>query len=274
MVRAAAVAGTWYPGTAPALASAVDAHLAETSRDVGGDLVALIAPHAGLVYSGPVAAHAYRLLRGRTFDVAVLVGPSHFVGFEGVAVSRASGFQTPFGLAEVERDVAGALMQATPIVYEHAAAHAREHSLEMQLPFLQHLAPGAPIVPLVMGYQTDDTVRALANGLSLTLRGRRALLVASTDLSHYHDAATAARLDAVVVKCVERFDPDGLQRALDTEPGHACGGGPTVAVMRAARALGARDAVVLDYADSGDVSGDKSNVVGYMAAALGNFAQA
>jgi AmmeMemoRadiSam system protein B len=144
----------------------------------------------------------------------------------------------------------------------------------MQLPFLQHLAPGIPIVPLVMGYQTDDTARALANGLSLTLRGRRALLVASTDLSHYHDAATAARLDKVVVDCVERFDADGLQGALDREPGHACGGGPTVAVMRAARALGATDAVVLDYADSGDVSGDKSNVVGYMAAALGNFKQA
>src|SRR5205823_3731065 len=100
-------------------------------------------------------------------------------------------------------------------------------------------------------------------------RGRRALLVASTDLSHYHDAATAARLDAVVIDRVNAFDPDGLQSALDSRPEHACGGGPTVAVMRAAKALGARDAVILDYADSGDVSGDKSAVVGYMAAALG-----
>src|SRR5262249_41205310 len=101
--------------------------------------------------------------------------------------------------------------------------------------------------------------------------GRRALLVASTDLSHYQDAATASRLDAVVVDCVARMDADGLQRALDRRPDHACGGGPTVAVMRAARALGATDAVVLNYADSGDVSGDKSSVVGYMAAALGRF---
>src|SRR6266566_5136644 len=98
MVRAAAVAGTWYPGTAPALAGAVDAHLARTSRDVPGELVALIAPHAGLIYSGPVAAHAYRLLRGRTFDVAVLVGPSHFVGFDGVAIHLSGGFVTPFGV--------------------------------------------------------------------------------------------------------------------------------------------------------------------------------
>jgi hypothetical protein len=271
MVRKAAVAGTWYPGTAKELATAVDRHLARTTRDVEGELVAIIAPHAGLMYSGPVAAHAYRLLRGRAFDVAVLVGPSHFVGFDGVAVSRAGGFETPFGLAPIAADVADLLMRATPVVCEHDAAHAREHSLEMQLPFLQHLAPGTPIVPLVMGYQTADTARALADGLAAVLRGRNALLVASTDLSHYHDAATAARLDAIVIDQVSRFDADGLQRALDAQPDHACGGGPTVAVMRAARALGARDSVVLDYADSGDVSGDKTKVVGYMAAALGNF---
>jgi AmmeMemoRadiSam system protein B len=125
-----------------------------------------------------------------------------------------------------------------------------------------------------MGHQTDETARALADGLAFVLRGRNALLIASTDLSHYHDAATAARLDAVVIDHVARFDADGLQRALDTQPDHACGGGPTVAVMRAARLLGARDALVLDYANSGDVSGDKSSVVGYMAAALGNFTQA
>jgi AmmeMemoRadiSam system protein B len=271
MLRRAAVAGSWYPGTAPALAAAVDAHLARTARDVDGELVAIVAPHAGLMYSGPVAAHAYRLLRGRAFDVAVLVGPSHFVAFNGVAVSRASAFGTPFGPVPVAVDIGDALMRETPVVREHDAAHAREHSLEMQLPFLRRLAPSTPIVPLVMGHQTAETARALADGLAAVLRGRNAVLIASTDLSHYHDAATAARLDAVVIDHVARFDADGLQRALDTQPGHACGGGPTVAVMRAARALGARDSLVLDYADSGDVSGDKSNVVGYMAAAFGNF---
>jgi len=269
-IRKAAVAGSWYPGTAPALVAAVDRHLAKTTRDMPGDLVALIAPHAGLMYSGPVAAHAYRLLRGRQFDVAVLVGPSHFVGFDGVAVYPSGGFETPFGVASIDESCAGALLQ-TPAVKEHPAAHAREHSLEMQLPFLQRLAPGAPIVPLVMGYQRADTARALGDALASVLRGTRALVIASTDLSHYHDASVAARLDGVVIDCVSRFDADGLQDALAAEPNHACGGGPTVAVMRAARALGARDAVVLNYADSGDVSGDKSAVVGYMAAALGNF---
>lgn len=270
-IRRAAVAGSWYPGSAPALAAAVEGHLARVEHDVPGDLVAIVAPHAGLMYSGPVAAHAYRLLRDRRFDVAVLVGPSHFVGFEGVAVYPSGGFQTPFGVVPIDAQCARTLMEATPVVREHATAHVREHSLEMQLPFLQHVAANVPIVPLVMGYQTADTARALGDGLALAVRGRSALLVASTDLSHYHDAKTAARLDAVVIDCVSRFDAEALQAALDAQPDHACGGGPTVAVMRAARLRGARDCVVLNYADSGDVSGDKSAVVGYMAAALGTF---
>ena len=276
-VRKAAVAGSWYPSSADALATAVDRHLASADRadrKAPGELVALIAPHAGLMYSGPVAAHAYRLLRDRAFDVAVLVGPSHFVGFEGVSVYPSGGFDTPFGVAPIDADCARAIVAATPmpgLVREHRQAHVREHSLEMQLPFLAHLAPGLPIVPLVMGYQTAATASALGDALAAALRGRKALLVASTDLSHYHDAAIASGLDGVVIDCVSRFDPDGLQAALDVRPDHACGGGPMVAVMRAARLGGARDAVVLEYADSGDVSGDKSAVVGYLAAALGTF---
>lgn len=223
------------------------------------------------MYSGPVAAHAYCLVRGRAFDRVVLVGPSHFVGFEGVSIVADGGFASPFGVASIDAACARALLAASPVIREHPPAHAREHSLEMQLPFVQRLAPGAPIVPLVMGHQTASTATALGDALARVLRGSRTLLVASTDLSHYHEAPAAAALDRVVIDCVSRFDADGLQAALDQEPDHACGGGPTVAVMRAARELGARDAVVLNYADSGDVSGDKSSVVGYLAAALGTF---
>jgi AmmeMemoRadiSam system protein B len=273
-LRKAAVAGTWYPGTATALAAAVDRHLAGAHRELTGTLVAVIAPHAGLVYSGPVAAHAYRLLSQRPVDLVVLIGPSHHVGFSGVSVYGSGAFETPFGPMEIDDACASALTAASPIVHELPAAHAREHSLEMQLPFLKRLAPDARIVPLLMGFQTAATSAALGDALAEVIRPRpNTLLVASTDLSHYQDAATAAALDAVVIDCVTRFDPDGLQRALDREPNHACGGGPTVAVMRAARQLGARDAVMLKYADSGDVSGDKSAVVGYLAAALGTFAE-
>jgi MEMO1 family protein len=275
-IRRAAVAGSWYPASAEALAAAVDGYIAEVDEGSPGlaSLTAIIAPHAGLMYSGPVAAYAYRQLRHRSVDVAVLVGPSHFVGFDGVSILRTGGFDTPLGMAEIDDECAAAIAEATSVVRDHPAAHAREHSLEMQLPFLKRLAPRATIVPLVMGWQDADTAQALGDALGASLQGRNALLVASTDLSHYHDARTAARLDAVVIDCISRFDADGLQAALDARPEHACGGGPTVAVMRAARRLGARDGVILKYADSGDVSGDKSAVVGYLAAALGSLASA
>jgi AmmeMemoRadiSam system protein B len=270
-IRPAAVAGTWYPGTSGLLAAAIDQHLMAAGAGASplDDLIAIVAPHAGLMYSGPVAAYAYRQLRDRPIDVVVLVGPSHFLSFDGVAVYRTGGFETPLGIAEIDEECASRLIAASPVVCEHDRAHAREHSLEMQLPFLRRVAPQGRIVPLLMGWQTRATIRALSDALGSTLRGRRALLVASTDLSHYQDAKTAAELDAIVVDHVERFDPEGLQRALDVYPEHACGGGPLVAVMQAARALGACDAVVLRYADSGDVSGDKSAVVGYLAAAFG-----
>jgi hypothetical protein len=140
----------------------------------------------------------------------------------------------------------------------------------MQLPFIAHLFPGAPIVPLVMGHQTRHTAFALGDAIAHAVEGRtgEVLLVASTDLSHYEQASVAATLDATIMQHVERVDADGLMAALEREPRHACGGGPTVSVLHAARQLGARQARVLRYADSGDVSGDKSSVVGYMAAAV------
>lgn len=270
-IRRAAVAGSWYPGRADALARAVDEYCAPVAADLDGDVIGLVAPHAGLMYSGPVAAYAYRQLEGRTYDVIVLVGPSHHVGFEGVSVMPRGAFQTPLGDLPISEDDAAALLAATPIIRELPAAHQREHSLEMQLPFLQRFLPGTPIVPLVMGHQTHRTIRELGRALATALESRRALLVASTDLSHFQDAARASRLDHVIVDAVTRFDPEAIERALVKYPDHACGGGPLVSVLRAARAMGAADARVLRYADSGDVSGDKGAVVGYMAAVLGTF---
>ncbi len=271
-IRRAAVAGTWYPGEADRLTRAIDDCCARVDSEVDGELIGIVAPHAGLMYSGRVAAHAYRQLAGRSYDVIVLVGPSHHVGFEGVSIVAAGAFATPLGEVAISGQDAAALMAATPVIRELPAAHQREHSLEMQLPFLQHFLPGTPIVPLVMGHQTHQTIRTLGDALAAAFESRRALLVASTDLSHYYDAPHAAKLDQVMVDGVTRFDPEAIERALVKFPDHACGGGPLVAVMRAVRALGAADARVLRYADSGDVSGDTSAVVGYMAAVLGTFA--
>jgi AmmeMemoRadiSam system protein B len=274
-LRRAAVAGSWYPGEARAIVAEVEGYLrAVPAAAAPGALVGLISPHAGLVYSGPVAAHGYALLRGRTALTAVLVGPSHRVPFTGSAVFARGGFQTPLGTAPVDEELALDLAGRNAGVTEMPGPHASEHSLEMQLPFLQHLVPGLRVVPVLMGRQTRDDVDALADVLARALHGRDALLVASSDLSHYHPAPVANALDARVVGDIERFDPEALMDRLETEPGHACGGGPMVAVMKAARALGADRAAVLRYADSGDAGErDKTRVVGYVSAALGKAAR-
>jgi MEMO1 family protein len=275
-IRPPAVAGTWYPGSRGALEREVDTLLgaAEAAAVPAGALVGVIAPHAGMMFSGGVAAHAYKVASGAAVDVIALVGPSHFVGFEGIAIFERGAFETPLGLAQVDETVAAALMSASPLIRPHRSAHTREHSLEMQLPFLQRVLPGVPIVPLAIGFQTRETIGALAEALAAALDGRRALLVASTDLSHYFDAQTATALDARVVECVDRFDADALlsefERYPEGERGRyvACGGGAAIAVMRAARALGAGAARVLKYAHSGEISGDHATVVGYLAAGL------
>jgi MEMO1 family protein len=268
-IRPAAVAGSWYSANAEQLAGEVDGYLEAAAATMPiSNVVALIAPHAGLMYSGPVAAHAYRQLHDRAIDTLVIVGPSHFVAFEGVAFYGKGGFASPLGVAEIDDVFASDLMAATTVIHEDRGPHRREHSLEMQLPFVRRVAPQARIVPLLVGHQTEATAFALSEALGQVCRNKSVVLIASTDLSHYENSTTARALDAVVLQQVRKFDPDGLQAALRNNPQHACGGGPAVAVMRAARALGATRSAVLNYADSGDVSGDKSSVVGYMAAAM------
>ena len=274
--RRSAVAGTWYPADPVELTEQVDAHLdaVDAVPSESKNVTAVIAPHAGLVYSGPVGAYAYHAVKGRSYDVVVLVGPSHFVGFEGVSVYPQGAFATPLGPAVVHASISGQLLERSEVVIDYPRAHEREHSLEMQLPFLRRVLPDTPIVPLLMGLQTREAILGLADILTRTLTGMRARLVSSTDLSHYFDAEQADGLDSRVADHVGRFDWQGLLGEMERYPERdrgrcvACGGGPMVAVMCAARALGATQAKVLRRADSGDVSGDKTRVVGYLAAAM------
>jgi AmmeMemoRadiSam system protein B len=271
VLRRAAVAGSWYPGTAPAINAEVDSYLdASRAAPPPGRLVALVSPHAGLRYSGPVAAYGYGLLRGVAPGLtAVMVGPSHRAAFEGVALHARGAWDTPLGRAAIDEEIAQALLEDAGVVFDDPGLHRDEHSLEMQMPFLQRLVPGLRIVPMLMGSQSRREVEALGASLGKALAGRRALLVASSDLSHYQPAAVANQLDAAVVDAVGRLDDESLLRRLETRENVACGGGPVVAVMKAARALGADRASVLKYGDSGDVGErDKSHVVGYLSAAF------
>jgi AmmeMemoRadiSam system protein B len=279
-IRPAAVAGSWYPGTAGALTRDVDAYVDAVPAEAlpNGTVDAVIAPHAGLMFSGPVGAFAYKAAAASgSYETAILVGPSHFAAFDGVSVYPSGAFETPLGAAWIDAALAGELMEASPIVQPLTAAHRREHSLEMQLPFVRRLLPDVKIVPLLMGYQTGETIRALADALASVVAKRRVLLVASTDLSHYFDAATAERLDGRVRGAVAAFDAPRLLQIFEEVPEGdrgryvACGGGPMIAVMMAAAAQGARHGRVLRYMHSGEISGDNSGVVGYLAGALGTF---
>jgi MEMO1 family protein len=199
------------------------------------------------------------------------------VGFDGIAVYPSGAFDSPLGAARIDEALVAEILDGSSIVQPMPSAHAREHSLEMQLPFIRRLLPDARIVPLLMAYQTRETIEGCADALARIGAGRRVLLVASTDLSHYLPAATAIEHDRRVTECVSAFDPHRLlalfERYPEGERGRfvACGGGPAIAVMLAARARGARHARVLKYMHSGEVSGDNTGVVGYLAAAMGNF---
>jgi AmmeMemoRadiSam system protein B len=270
-VRRSPFAGTWYPDDPSELDSTVSQLLRSSPRsEPPGKLVALISPHAGLRYSGPIAAAGYRLLERQAFESVVLLGPSHRVAFDALATYPEGAFATPLGLAAIDSELARSFESATPRARPMPEAHRGEHCLEMQLPFLQHLLPEARILPVMMGTQSARNIEAAAFALARAVSASTypVLLVASSDLSHYLDRNRARALDSEVLNRIERFDAEGLAELLAQERGHACGGGPMVAVMRAARELGASASRILAYGDSGDVSGETDAVVGYVSAAL------
>ncbi len=268
-IRESVIAGSWYPADPGVLRSQIDGFLKRVeTRARTGSLVALIVPHAGYMASGQVAAHAYKLLERYRFDSVVIVAPSHRALFEGVSVYDRGGYRTPLGIVSLDREQIKALQKKDPKIRYVPAAHQREHSLEIQLPFIQVLLPQAELVPLVMGTQKMDTCRRLAQTLARTVRGKSVLLIASTDLSHYHSYEAARKLDGRLMERVARMDVDGLSADLTQGRCEACGGGPMIAVIMAAKMLGAEKSEILFAANSGDVLGDRRRVVGYMAAAL------
>jgi AmmeMemoRadiSam system protein B len=270
-VRRSPFAGTWYPDDPSELDSTVSQLLRSSPRSESpGKLVALISPHAGLRYSGPIAAAGYRLLERQAFESVVLLGPSHRVAFDALATYPEGAFATPLGLASIDSELARSFESATPRARPMPEAHRGEHCLEMQLPFVQHLLPEARILPVMMGTQSARNIDAAAIALvrAVSASTYSVLLVASSDLSHYESRERARALDYEVLDRIERFDSQGLADLLEEERGHACGGGPMVAVMKAARELGASASRILAYGDSGDVSGETDAVVGYVSAAL------
>jgi AmmeMemoRadiSam system protein B/AmmeMemoRadiSam system protein A len=252
----------------------VDEFLAEAAvPTLPGDVVALVAPHAGYIYSGKVAAHSYALLKGRKFERVVVIAPSHFEAFRFISVYNGDAYATPLGNVPVDKDFAAKLVKLNSLIQLSTRGHTPageqgEHALEVQLPFLQRTLGEFKLVPIVMGEQDYETERALGVALAKMVKGTNTLIVASSDLSHYHPYDEASKMDHKTLKAIEEWDYLSLSENLELRVWEACGGGPIVATMIAAERLGAKQARLLKYANTGDVTGDKSRVVGYGAVAF------
>ena len=273
-IRESVIAGTWYPADPTLLKQQISRYLDRANPpEIKGDLVGLIVPHAGYIYSGGVAAHAYRLLLQNTFDRVLVLAPSHQASFPGSSIYHLGGYRTPLGVVPLDRELIEELYRYPDIVSYVPHADAREHSLEIQLPFLQTVLPQFYLTPVVMGDQRYAYCEKLSDAVAEACSHRRVLIIASSDLSHYLPYEEAKRLDGTFVDRLNAFDPEGLAREIRTKNCQACGSGPVLTLMLAAKKLGADWSKVLLYANSGDVTGDKSSgVVGYAAAALGRSA--
>ncbi len=266
-IRPTMFAGAYYPAGADQLAAWIDGALAATAPSApppAGRIVGLIAPHAGYVYSGRTAAAAYALVRGLPFETVVIVAPSHRVAFEGVSVWPDGGFETPLGLARVDAALAGQIARAARARFRRDA-FAEEHALEVQVPFIQRALPGAAIVPIVMGAQTRATIRSLAAALAKTCLGKKVLVVASTDLSHYLPKERARAADAGTADLIRDLAVETIIRKVEAHENIMCGGGPVASLLLLARKAGRPKVELLAQTDSSSFGGP---VVGYLAAAV------
>ncbi len=277
-VRAPVFAGQFYPAAPGALRRAIDAFLADALPPSGERPVALVLPHAGYVYSGQIAADGYREAAGFDYELVVLLGTNHTTApFAGIALDPVSGYRTPLGLVEADRELAAALAAADRAVSFRPEVFAREHSIEVQLPFVQALFPRARVLAAVVGAPELALARRFGATLAGHLAGRRALVVASSDLSHYPTLETAHTVDRATLAAIAALDPEvaaaTIERAeASAAPGlatAACGRGPILVAMETARRLGARRGRVVSAATSGDtVAGEAGRVVGYGAVAF------
>ena len=266
-IREPAVAGAFYPDKPEVLSRDVKKYLENAKKEkIEGEIVALVSPHAGYMYSGQVAAFAYKLVEEKTFDSVVVVAPSHRALFKGASLYDRGGYRTPLGVVPVDTELSKKMMERKKEIQFLPEAHSQEHSLEVQIPFLQVVLKSFKLIPIVMEpYWNWETCQSVASAIAETVKGKRVLLVASTDLSHFYTYNIAVEMDKIFLNHIERFDVEGLNRDLKSNRTEACGGGAVVTIMLAAKMLGANHGKVLKYANSGDVTGDRGRVVGYAA---------
>jgi len=271
--RPSPIAGRWYPGEPRRLAGSIDAYILEARLpEIKGQVIAVMAPHAGHMYSGPVAGYAFSALRGLKPDLVAVISPMHYPYPDPLLTSAHAAYQTPLGEVWIDRQAIETLNSHLKTELGYGLSAVRndpEHSLEIELPFLQRVLPDPfQLIPVMVRDQTVPVARALGKALAKVLAGKKAVMVASTDLSHFYSRKQADILDAEMLRQVEGFDPAGVMQVEEDGKGFACGRSALAAVLWAAKDLGADTARVLYHATSGDVTGDYSEVVGYAAAVI------
>ena len=265
-IRTPQVAGLFYPADREQLQNDIVYFLESTKSDKEyKNIFGIVAPHAGYTYSGKTAAHVYNLLRGNSYKRVVIISPSHNEYFPGSSVFNGGGYQTPIGIIEIDDDFAIKLVENSKTIFRGDEGHRGEHALEVQLPFLQTVLKDFKMVPVVMGDQGKIFVDELAEKLA-GLVDDDTLIVASSDMSHFQSKLEADELDSVVEKRINSFDYESLQSDLDKKKTEACGGGPIVTMMKVASLRNKNHSLVIHRSDSGDVTGDTKEVVGYLSA--------
>lgn len=230
------------------------------------EVVGIISPHAGYMYSGQIAASAYYLIREKKYDTVIIVGPSHRVAFRGISIFSRGGYETPLGVVPVEEGMAERLKELSAIVNDVPAAHLQEHSVEIQLPFLQIALNKFSFIPLIMGVQDADSCQELARVIYEVSQNKKILIVGSSDLSHFYSYKAAKKMDSIVLDYLKNSDAAGLLEGLESGEVEACGGGPMAVTILVSHMMKADTARLLKYANSGDVTGDMNSVVGYASA--------
>jgi AmmeMemoRadiSam system protein B len=267
-IRSAHVAGYFYPDDPKQLRSEINVFM-EDSKPVNDikNIFGIVSPHAGYVYSGKTAAFVYNLIKGKNYNRVVIISPSHGEYFPGISVFEGDAYETPLGVLEIDKEFSERLVGDSKFIFKGIEGHQKEHALEVQLPFLQSVLDNFKIVPVVMGDQGKMFVDKLAARLA-EIVDDETLIVASSDMSHFHSKSEADKLDSIVEKRINNFDYENLQNDLDTHKTEACGGGPIVAMMKAAALKDKKHSRVVHRSDSGDVSGNNNEVVGYLSAVV------
>lgn len=269
-IRPPAVAGTFYEDQPARLRAQVDACFASNPvPNAKETLIGAVVPHAGLMYSGHVAAALYALA-----DLPrklIILCPNHTGIGHFAAINADGSWRTPLGEMAIDGELAAALMKKTALLREDAVAHAREHSLEVQLPFLQRLRPDFTFVPICLAAPRYAMCEEIGNAIASVISESNDLvaIVASSDLNHYEDQQTTLRKDQLAIDRVVAIDPEGLWQTVDEHDISMCGYIPTTTMLIAAKQLGATRARLIKHATSGDINGDFGHVVGYAAIAVG-----